>query len=44
MTLLGWICMTGSLGFVWGLVGWCYYKMLSDPEPPVEEVHKLHSA
>ena len=44
MTLLGWICMACSLGFVWFLCGWCYYRILSDPQPPVEEVSHLHSA
>jgi hypothetical protein len=44
MTLLGWICMITSLSFVWALAGTCYYLMLNDPEPPIEEVHHLHSA
>ncbi len=32
MTIGGWILMVGSLGFVWGLAGWCYYKILKGPE------------
>ena len=31
MTIGGWIFMAGSLGFVWGLAGWCYYKILKGP-------------
>ena len=31
MTLLGWILMTGSLAFVWGLAIWCYWKMTTEP-------------
>ena len=33
MTLGGWILMIGSLGFVVGLVAWCYYKVLTYEEP-----------
>jgi hypothetical protein len=44
MTLLGWIFMLGSVGFVWTLCGWCYYKILSFQEPPAEEVQHFHSA
>jgi hypothetical protein len=32
MTIGGWILMIGSLSFVWGLAGWCYYKILSGPD------------
>ena len=32
MTIGGWILMVGSLMFVWGLVGWCYWKILSTPD------------
>jgi len=32
MTTGGWILMVGSLTFVWGLAGWCYWKVLSTPE------------
>ena len=31
MTLGGWILLVGSLTFVWGLAGWCYWKILSGP-------------
>jgi len=44
MTPLGWICMVCSLAFVWSLCGWCYYRILKAPQPPVEEVSRLHSA
>ncbi len=33
MTLGGWILLVGSLTFVWGLAGWCYYKILTGPPP-----------
>ena len=33
MTTLGWIFLTVSLAFVWGLTGWCFYKVLSYEEP-----------
>jgi hypothetical protein len=29
MTPLGWIFMTLSLLFVWGLTAWCFYKVLT---------------
>lgn len=29
MTILGWIALIASLTFVWGLVGWCYYKVFT---------------
>lgn len=29
MTTLGWAFMILSVGFVWGLTGWCYYKVLT---------------
>lgn len=32
MTIAGWILMVGSLVFVWGLAGWCYWKVLSTSE------------
>lgn len=31
MTLLGWIFLMMSLAFVWGLAGWCFYKVLTVP-------------
>lgn len=34
MTTLGWIFMTLSLAFVWGLTGWCFYKVLTAPREP----------
>jgi hypothetical protein len=27
----GWIFMIVSLAFVWGLTGWCYWKILTTP-------------
>jgi hypothetical protein len=33
MTAGGWILLVGSLSFVWGLAGWCYWKILTAPEP-----------
>ncbi len=32
MTIGGWILMVGALTFVWGLVGWCYHRILTAPE------------
>jgi hypothetical protein len=29
MTTLGWIFLTVSMAFVWGLTGWCFYKVLT---------------
>jgi hypothetical protein len=29
MTILGWIFLSVSLAFVWGLTGWCFYKVLT---------------
>ena len=31
MTLAGWIFMLGSIGMVCGLVGFCYYHVLTGP-------------
>ncbi len=44
MTPLGWIFMTLSLAFVWGLTLWCYKRILSAPEPPAEQSEDFHSA
>jgi hypothetical protein len=44
MTFLGWVFLTVSLAFVWGLTAWCYYRVLKFPEPPPEEVKEFHSA
>jgi hypothetical protein len=32
MKPLGWIFLILSLSFVWGLVGWCFYKVLTVPQ------------
>jgi len=29
MTALGWLFLTVSMAFVWGLTGWCFYKVLT---------------
>lgn len=29
MTPLGWIFLALSTVFVWGLTGWCFYKVLT---------------
>lgn len=29
MTTLGWVFMLASNAFVWGLAGWCFYKVLT---------------
>jgi hypothetical protein len=31
MSVGGWILLVGSMIFVWGLAGWCYWKILSGP-------------
>lgn len=31
MRFWGWVFMLGSAGFVWGLTGWCFYKVFSLP-------------
>jgi hypothetical protein len=31
MTLGGWTFLLCSVGFVWGLTAWCFYKVLSLP-------------
>ena len=35
MEPLGWVFLTVSLAFVWGLTGWCFYRVLtfSDAHP-----------
>jgi hypothetical protein len=37
MTPAGWVTMIGSVGLVWGLMIWSFYKVLTarpeDPEP-----------
>ena len=33
MTIGGWMLLVGSLSFVWGLAGWCYWKILTAPAP-----------
>ena len=32
MTPLGWIFLVASLTFVWGLTGWCFWKVLTVKE------------
>lgn len=34
MTATGWIFLVCSLTFVWGLTGWCFYKVLTIPPEP----------
>ena len=33
VTLAGWVVMLTSLGLVWGLAGWCFYRVLNQNEP-----------
>jgi len=44
MTPLGWIFLVTSITFVWGLTGWCFYRVLTAPEPPDEEFEHFRSA
>lgn len=38
MTALGWTFMVLSLAFVWGLTGWCFYRVFTlPPEMPPDE-------
>lgn len=32
MTPVGWIFLASSMVFVWGLTGWCFYKVLTFKE------------
>ena len=32
MTVAGWITMTVALASVWGLVIWCYHRILRSPK------------
>ena len=32
MTLAGWVTMSVSLACVWGLVIWCYRRILQSPQ------------
>ena len=31
MTTLGWVFLIASLTFVWGLTGYCFYRVLTAP-------------
>ena len=31
MTTLGWVFLIASLVFVWGLTGYCFYRVLTAP-------------
>lgn len=44
MTALGWVFLFSSLLFVWGLTGWCFYKVLTFHEDPPKPVRDFHSA
>lgn len=33
MTTAGWIFLIVSLTFVWGLAGYCFYRVFSAPPP-----------
>ncbi|MEO6594472.1 MAG: hypothetical protein ABIP94_06945 [Planctomycetota bacterium] len=44
MTTAGLISMVLSLSFVIGLVSWCYYRVLTAPTPPPEQLEDFHSA
>jgi hypothetical protein len=37
MTTLGWLFMLVSVGFVWILTGWCYFKVLTYDESGDEQ-------
>lgn len=48
MTIGGWLFMLASAAFVWGLTGYCFYRVLTlPPEIEAETAEKLqdfHSA
>jgi len=44
MTFMGWVFLGISLSFVWGLTVWCFYRVVTAPEPPPEEVQDFRSA
>jgi hypothetical protein len=44
MTAAGWVFLTVSLAFVWGLALWCFYRVLSIRDEPPDPVRKFHSA
>jgi hypothetical protein len=44
MTLLGWLFLLSSTVFVWGLTLYCFYRVLTAPEPPAEEFEHFRSA
>jgi hypothetical protein len=44
MNVYGWIFMLTSVGFVWILAIYCFYRVLSFTEPPPEELQHFHSA
>lgn len=44
MTALGWIFMLVSVTSVWGLAAYCFYRVLTAPEPPAEEPQHFRSA
>lgn len=48
MTPLGWTFLLLSTGLVWGMTGWCFYKVLTAPLPVEEEIaeelESFHSA
>jgi hypothetical protein len=37
MTIGGWILLVVSLTAVWGLAGWCYWKILTGPAAPTDD-------
>lgn len=44
MTALGWVFMITSLAFVWGLMIWCFRKVLTAPESVPEHMKDFHNA
>ena len=50
MTALGWTFMIASAAFVWGLTGWCFYRVFTLPpdvspdEAVSEQAQHFHSA
>jgi hypothetical protein len=40
MTVLGWVFLTASLAFVWGLTLWCFYRVFTLPPEEGQEVEE----
>jgi hypothetical protein len=44
MTAAGWVFMIASVASVWALTAYCFYRVLTAPEPPSEAAQDFRSA